>query len=170
MNTNNKKEEISIIIADYKGTIHAFNQITPSLFQTDLNALRGKNFFHMMSNYSRKYVYETFGSNVFKTFKVTSRTIRYSLPHVDDVNYENFKVVTSKCVLVKPKVKSPLNTDPYMIKIMSRASSDENRKKLFKMYTDARNELRKSQYEIDSRFMRDTSSTIPCTHSLHNYN
>lgn len=101
---NSDKEGVSIMICDYKGTIHAHTKNTASMFQADENALRGKNFFHLMSTYSRKYCFETFGCNMFKTFKETSRVVRYSIPHMDDVNFENFKVITSKMMLVKPKV------------------------------------------------------------------
>ena len=117
-------EDVSIIIADSQGIIHSFNKITPKMFHVRKEALRGKNYFQLISSYSRKFLYETFGNNVFKTFKETSRTIRYSLPHMDDVDKEHFFVITSKISLVKSKVSSPLKPEPFMIKICSRVSSE----------------------------------------------
>lgn len=46
---------VSVIIADWQGTIHAFNKATPRLFHVDEGALRGKNFFQLMSAYSRRH-------------------------------------------------------------------------------------------------------------------
>lgn len=120
-----------------------------------------------MSSYSRKYAYETFGYNMFKTFKEVQRTLRYSLPHKDDVDFDNFRVITSKCLLVKPKICSPLNTDPYMVKIISRVSSENSRKELFSVYTQARKELRESQtdmypyYDRDAKSMMQTMDSVP---------
>mmetsp|Transcript_28143 Transcript_28143/g.32249 ORF Transcript_28143/g.32249 Transcript_28143/m.32249 type:complete len:219 (-) Transcript_28143:16-672(-) len=135
-------DDTSIMIADWQGIIHAFNKHSPKLFQIDSKALHGKNFFQLLSSYCRKFLYETFGDNMFKTFKETSRTIRFSLPHMDDVDYEHFTVITSKVTLVKPKIASPLNTDPYKIRICSRLSSEESRLRLYDNYTKARESLR----------------------------
>ena len=133
---------VSIIIADWQGTIHAFNKVTPRLFHVDEGALRGKNFFQLMSAYSRRYCYETFGNNIFKTFKQMTKSIRYSLPHMDDVDFEHFNVMTSKISLVKPKVSSPLSPEHYMVRICTRISSEESSRKLFNSYCKARSDLR----------------------------
>jgi hypothetical protein len=87
---NSFNKGVSVIISDWQGTIHAFNKVTSKLFHVDEGALRGKNFFQLMSAYSRRYCYETFGNNIFKTFKQMTKTIRYSLPHMDDVSFEHF--------------------------------------------------------------------------------
>lgn len=59
-NEDSKSEDeeddmVSVIIADYSGIIHAFNTASPKMFHVDKDALRGKNFFQLMSSYSRKY-------------------------------------------------------------------------------------------------------------------
>lgn len=140
--TKSDSKEVSIIIADSIGIIHSFNKITPKMFHVNKEALRGKNYFQLISSYSRKFLYETFGNNMFKTFKETSRTIRYSLPHMDDVDFEHFYVITSKISLVTSKVASPLKTDPFMIKIWSRVSSKTSKLSLFNSYVNARKHLR----------------------------
>ena len=143
---------VSVIIADSHGLIHAFNKATPRMFHVSENALRGKNFFILMSAYSRRYCYETFGNSMFKTFNKLTRTLRYSLPHMDDVDYENFFVLTSKVSLVKPKIASPLQADQYMIRICTRKSSEESRKQLFCNYSSARKELREDESINDALF------------------
>lgn len=143
---DNKDDMVSVLIADYSGTIHAFNPISPKMFHVEKDALRGKNFFQLMSSYSRKYCQETFGNNVFKSFKERKRTLRYSLPHMDDVDYDNFYVLTSKIELIQPKVGSPLKGEKFMIRISSRPTSSQSRKRLFKSYTDARTLLRHSYF------------------------
>jgi len=80
---------------------------------------------------------------------------------MDDVNYENFKVITSKIMLVKPKVCSPLKTDPYMVKIISRVSSDESRMRLYQTYTEARKQLRHYQGDNISPYLREVSPMVP---------
>mmetsp|Transcript_6775 Transcript_6775/g.5923 ORF Transcript_6775/g.5923 Transcript_6775/m.5923 type:complete len:146 (-) Transcript_6775:31-468(-) len=115
------------------------------MFHVKESALRSKNFFILMSAYSRRYCYETFGNCMFKTFNKLSRTLRYSLPHIDDVDYENFFVLTSRVTLVKPKIASPLSGDQLMIRICTRRSSKESRMKLFKTYTKARSEIREDE-------------------------
>lgn len=129
------------------------------MFQTDERALRGKNFFQLMSPYTRKFCYETFGNNFFKTFKITSKTIRYSLPHMDDIDYDNFKVLTSKVMLVKPKIGSPLKTDPYMVKICSRESTEESKKRLYGSYTSARAKLRAEYMQVPP-YVRETPASV----------
>lgn len=126
------------------------------MFQTDANALRGKNFFHLMSAYSRKHTFEIFGQDIFKTFKETSRVFRYSLPHMDDVDFDNFKVLISKIMLVKPKIRSPLDTDPFMIKIVTRRSSLESRKRLYGFYKKARQLLRETQAQQIEQLVKDS--------------
>jgi len=143
-----------VIIADSNGVIHAFNKITPKMFHVSESALRGKNFFILMSAYSRRYCYETFGNSMFKTFNKLSRTLRYSLPHMDDVDYENFFVLTSKISLVKPKVASPLVAEQFMIRICTRVSSEESRQDLFNNYSRARKELREDE-GFDESFLGD---------------
>lgn len=137
---------ISVIIADHQGTIHAYSKHTPAMYHVEESALRGKNFFQLMSAYSRRFCFETFGSNMFKTFKQMSRTLRFSLPHMDDVNYENFHVVTCKVTLVKPKITSPLYADHYMVRILTRKSSEESTRRLFMSYSKAREELRQLNF------------------------
>ena len=69
-----------------------------------------------MSRYSRNYLNETFGTDIFKTFKETSKHYRFSLPHMDDINYENFNVRTCKFVLVKHiKNQNIVRTHTYLI-------------------------------------------------------
>lgn len=71
-----------------------------------------------------------------------TKTIRYSLPHMDDVDFEHFNVMTSKVSLVKPKVSSPLSPEHYMVRVCTRISSTESSRKLFDCYCKARSDLR----------------------------
>jgi len=117
------------------------------MYHVDRDALRGKNFFQLMSSYSRKFFYETYSNNLFKTFKQKTKTMRFSLPHMDDVDFEHFHVITCKIMLVKSKVSSPLKTDPYMVKIYSRRASEESARRMFSNYTKARHQLRSRDFE-----------------------
>ena len=155
------KSKVSVIIADWEGTIHGCNNVTSRLFHIDSRALQGKNFFQLMSSYSRKHCYEIYGHNMFKTFKETTRTIRFSLPHMDDVDYDHFFVLISKIALVKRKAASPLGGEPFMVRISTRVSSDTSKRRMFENYTKARAKLR-SELGQASRFMPE----IPIVNSM----
>ena len=155
-----KKNKVSVIIADWEGTIHGCNNVTSKLFHIDSRALQGKNFFQLMSSYSRKHCYEIYGHNMFKTFKETTRTIRFSLPHMDDVDYEHFYVLISKIALVKRKAPSPLGSEPFMVRISTRVSSDTSKRRMFENYTKARAKLR-TELEQPHRFMPEMAIPGP---------
>lgn len=133
---------VSVMLCDCNGTIHAFNKATPKMFHVSGELLKGKNFFKLMSAYSRRFCYETYGNSIFKTFKQSSKNLRYSLPHMDDVDSENFFVLTSKFTLVKPKKGSKMQSNQFMIRVCSRPSSKESTEKMYRTYTQARKEIR----------------------------
>lgn len=136
---------ISVILADHNGMIHQFNKCTPKMFHVSEELLKGKNFFKLMSAYSRRYCYETYGSSIFKTFKQTTKHLRYSLPHMDDVDAENFFVLTSKICLVKPKANSKVKDGKYMIRINTRPSSKASKDSFYKAYYTARKQIREEE-------------------------
>ncbi len=47
--------EISVLLADCNGVIHAFNKASPKMFHVSPELLKGKNFFKLMSAYSRRF-------------------------------------------------------------------------------------------------------------------
>lgn len=101
---------------------------------------------------------------MFKSFKERKRTLRYSLPHMDDVDYDNFYVLTSKIELIQPKVGSPLFEEKFMIRISTRLSSSQSRKRLFKSYTSARTLLRKSYFQNEVYIHETPQFTYPVSY------
>ena len=115
--------EMTMLIADPSGTITCHCKNTPKMFGVDAETLKGCNFFTLISRIDRKYFYETFGENIFKSFVVKSKTIRYATPYQKAVTYDQYNLLVSKIVVCFIKLDNA--EDPHLESYLDKYGIDK---------------------------------------------